>query len=455
MNKKLITALIAASILIIFFSMSINAEIFSTIGMKGLSFADPNAAKVVQTAVCASNPAACAAGYVTGQVSGEVMGEVAKQSPEAAKAIQQYNEVNGWVKEGAQIKEDLKLNENGEMAGGKILLTGDEPRDVSKLVSEDEEKGSVMATNMEVSSKQEQDSVIFTAKGDYGRVEVDKKHYSNMQEGSAIEVNRGGSIQKADITTNGGTYEFPNDITHQWQSVQAKEKGTRVTYNQEDNLEISIDRKEKNLPVNAQIDNDEFYIEKGTSIEVKNQAEGKEIITQVTGKDFTTDNRKFTGQEGQIAEITLLEGEEGQVLGKNTVAEDKEIDITVGTAEKENVLFSKACQDPTGYDSYVSYCGAKMNSQGNFYIEIGEGNNLGLTMTKNDIMKYELRGGKLIIDNGEQTPIPEGGGLIEFTNGEGKTSYTKVDGTTQELIDPSLGESHVSASTKYDEIVVL
>lgn len=454
MNKKIITTLIAASILIIFFSMSINAEIFSTIGMKGLSFANPQAAKVVQTVVCASNPAACAAGYVTGQVSGEIMGEVAKQSPEAAKAIQQYNEINGWVKEGAQIKEDLKLNEHGEMAGGKILLTGDEPRDVSKLVSEDEEKESIMAANMEVSSKTEGGPVTFTAKGDYGRIEVDKKSYSNMQEGSEIEVNRGGSIQKADITTNGGTYEFPNDITHQWQSVQAKEKGTRVTYNQENNWEIKIDRKEKNIPVNVQVD-DEFYIEKGTSIEVKSQAEGKEVFTKVTGEDFTTDNRRFTGQEGQTAEIKLLEGEQGQVLGKNTIAEDKEIDITVETSQEE-VMFSKSCQDISGYDNYVSYCGAKMNGQGDLYVEMEEGNNFGLTMTKDDNLKYELAGGKLTVDNGEQTIIPEEGGFVYITNGEMETKYTKSDGITEELMDTdSLGKPDVSASTKYDEVVSL
>lgn len=45
MNKKTLTTIFVVSVFIIMFSLNIEAEIFSTIAMKGLSFASPKLQK--------------------------------------------------------------------------------------------------------------------------------------------------------------------------------------------------------------------------------------------------------------------------------------------------------------------------------------------------------------------------------------------------------------------------
>ena len=96
MNKRIITTIIVSILLI----SNVNAEIFSTIGMTGLSFVNPTAATVVSNALCVLGPTGvvvCASqfvkGKIIGQVYGEALQEIAKISPEVAQSIITYNKI--------------------------------------------------------------------------------------------------------------------------------------------------------------------------------------------------------------------------------------------------------------------------------------------------------------------------------------------------------------------------
>src|SRR3989344_5875835 len=116
-NKRLISIVV----IFIFLISNVNASIYSTIGITGLSFVNPTAATVVSNALCILGPVGvvtCAAQYVKGKIVGQVYGEalqeIAKVSPEAAQSIVTYNQVKGYVDIGANILQELQVNEKGE-----------------------------------------------------------------------------------------------------------------------------------------------------------------------------------------------------------------------------------------------------------------------------------------------------------------------------------------------------
>lgn len=426
MNKKTITGLIVFSVLIILLSFSIKASIFATIGMKGLSFASPEAAQIVQTVISIQNPAAWAQGYVTQQISGEIMAEIAKQSSEAAQAIQQYNQVKGWIDQGAQITEDLKLNDKGTLAGGSITMS-DEMQDVSSLISSDLEEGSIKVANAEVSAKEEGGDVTFTAK-EGASIEINGKKYENLKEGSTIIIGRDRAVKEADITTTkAGTYEFGG------REIQA-EKDTRIVY--------------KDGKIEAHGEGKTIHVDKqkitigGESVTIDGQ--------KITGKDFTLDEKRFTGLEGKDAEVTIVE--EGYLLGKNTAIDS---DRMIIESKEGNVLYSKMCQDVSGFSNYINPCRRTLNMEGKgFLVQLKEGKHFGLDVEKGDVLKYEFNGGKVVIDNGAQNIVTGERGEVTVTNGEFKITYTKIDGVPHTMMDPnSIGKNpDVAMSTTCGDI---
>ncbi|MCX6711672.1 MAG: hypothetical protein NT139_01370 [Candidatus Woesearchaeota archaeon] len=429
--KKEIIKTITILILIILFSSNINASIFATIGLKGLSFINPQVAQVVQTAISLSDPTAFVQGYIIQQISGEIMGEIAKQSPEAAKAIQQYNQIKGWVDEGSKISQDLKLNEKSELSSGSIKINEKE-RDVSSIINSKSKEGSIKVTSMEISSTGENEDVMFTAK-EKARLEINGKKYENLKEGSTIKIERDGIIKEADITsTKQGTYEFGG------RQIQV-EQDTRIVY--KDGI-TEVYGKEKTIQISNQLEKHTIKIN-GENIKIDQQ--------KITGSDFTLDEKRFQGlQEGNIAEV--IPTEKGYILGKNTIGED---DKLIVTSEKGNVFFSKTCQSTLGFENYVGPCGTKLTMQGQVSVQLKEGNNFGLDIKKDDILRYDLDGGKVILDKSEQTIYTKIDKSVMITNGDTITTYTTINGVQQVLVDPNSlsGETDVKITTKVSEFI--
>lgn len=415
--------------LLILLSFSIEASIFATIGMKGLSFASPQAAQVVQTAICASNPASCAAGYLTQQITGELMAEVAKQSPEVAKAIEQYNQVKGWVDEGAKIAEDLKLDDKGGLAGGSMTLN-DKERELGPMINPGNKELSVKATNTEVSTQGEGADVSLTTKKD-GYVEINGKRY-DLKENSKMIIDREGNIKETDATFSEATtielggvkYDVP--------------KNGRIIY--KEGVAEMITEPGETVKINDQ----QIKIGEGS---IKYDSE------KITGKDFTIDNKRFTGIEDKPAEVKLIE--EGYLLGKNTKMED---DRMIINSEKGDVLYAKVCEDVSGFSNYVNPCRKTLTAEGNgFSVSLKEGKQFGLDVEKGDTLKYGMQGGKVILENGEQTILTREGKSIKVTNGEMVTKYVTIDGVQQALVDPDVisGKPDVDITTKTGELVAI
>ncbi len=108
--KKILFVLI----LILFTVQLVSAADFASIGMQGLSFVNPQAAQIVNGIVCISNPVLCIQQKIVGSVTSGVLQKVAEANPAAAQAISVYNQVKGYVDQGAKISEDLKVNELGK-----------------------------------------------------------------------------------------------------------------------------------------------------------------------------------------------------------------------------------------------------------------------------------------------------------------------------------------------------
>lgn len=382
MKKKMTAGLFV--LLITLFSLSVQAGLFATISMKGLSFASPQTAQIVQTALTVTQytPKAWVEGRITRQITGEAFQLIAEESKEAGQAIQQYNRVKGWIDEGAQITEDLKLTENAELAGGSITID-DEERDVSSLVSSELEEGSIEVSNMAVSSKREGEAVTFTAKKD-GYVIINGIKYENLKEGSFISIGRDGSITEADITTTkAGPYEFGGMQLY-------AEKGARITY--EDEI----------LGVHGQ---------------GKIGLDGRE--TSFKG-DMTCDK-------------------ESCMLGKNTVAESDKFKVT--TSEKEAWLFSTCQKSISGIDSYINPCKDSLTMEGAFKVQLKEGKNFGLNIEKDDNLEFDLKGGKVTINDGVAGVGLKPGASVKITNGDVVTIHKQTAKGVQTTTEPgSIGK---------------
>jgi len=414
MNKKTITKTLALMILLILLSFSIRANIFATIGMKGLSFANPQAASAVQTVMQAyqitTDPSGFITGQITGQITGEIMGEIAKQSPEAAKAIQQYQEVDSWIKEGAKITEDLKLDETGKTVAGKMEFTN--KQNIESIT--DKKIGEV--ENMKFSATGEDKPYQLTASQDGASATIGENTYKNLGKDSTITINREtGKIDGMDATfTEATTIKVNED------EIKVP-KGARVVYK---DGKYDIYGNDQEVEVNKQ----KIQINGENSINY----DGKKI----TGKDFTIDEKRFTGIEtesGMIkepAQVTITD--KGYILGKNTVMTDNRMIIT---SEKGEVLYSKMCGDVSGFNNYVNPCTKTLTAEGDgFSVRIKEGKQFGLDIKKDDVYLYKLEGGKVILDNGNNKyDAPEGKYVIVIDN-EGYRRYGKEDGVMEEFI---------------------
>lgn len=430
MNKKTITKILVLMILIVLFTFNIKAEIFATIGNMGgelaLSFADPaiaNTVKTVQTAAGVANPQA----YITSKISGEVMGQIMQELPtEAQQAVTQYNQVKGWVDKGAKISEDLKLTSNGQLAGGSIAIK--EKQNVESLT--DNKIGDIK--NMELSTKGEKEPYQLKAGENGASVTIGKNTYENLGKDSTITVDRTtGEVKEMEATfTEKTTIKLGEDEL-------TVPKGGKVIYKDKKyTIECKDTCKDQEVVINEQ----KIKINGENSIDY----DGKKI----TGKDFTYDDKRFTGIGDKPAEMTPVK--EGYLLGKNTKMED---DRMIITSEKGNTLYSTMCGDVSGYSNYVNPCSKRLEMNGKeFSVQLKEGKQFGLNIEKDAFLKYNFNGGEVILfGDGTQTVTPhEEGNSVVITNGGVETTCEIKNGEVQ-VKQHNVGRNiDVSVTTVYD-----
>ncbi len=222
--KKLIIFLLILVLLV----SSISAISFATIGMTGLNFISPETATVVKGILCVTSPAgliACAEQWVEGKIfgyiSGEVLQAIAEASPEAAKAIITYNQVQSYIDTGANILEDLKVNEKGEIEEG-VVLFGEEEYDVGdffvNLTSDD-----IKVSNAEYDFKTK---TLIVDEGGFLKIKIEDEEgekkefvYENIKAGGIFKLDENGKIEYAKIVSSEDygcpsclfAYEFENN----------------------------------------------------------------------------------------------------------------------------------------------------------------------------------------------------------------------------------------------------
>ncbi len=201
--------ILAYILLILILVSSIYAIPFATIATQGLSFANPALGsalnQVVTVAGCVTTVAACLANYATGQVSQEFYGEaikaIEKVSPEAIKAINTYNQVNGYLKQGASIAQELKVNEQGEVEEGSMKFT--KTASIGNIVGKDVKKEDIILSNAQITKK---DGITTITLEDNGKLEIldkttgEKNIYTNIQKGGNIKLDNDGEITSAHFT---------------------------------------------------------------------------------------------------------------------------------------------------------------------------------------------------------------------------------------------------------------
>ncbi len=261
MNKKIITIVFA----LLFSINGVNAELFSTITSTGLSFVNPAASAVLNGILCVTGPTGlitCATNYAQGKITGIIQGEAITKIAQSGalgqkivNSISTYNQVKGYLDEGAKIIRELKIDENGKLIDGSISNSKINGEYVGNLFGLDKEdifiEGEIkidLNQKSEVTKKQE--NHISFLKG-AGKLWIKDKNtgklyfYENIDSSreNLFKIDKNGDLIEAvfSVGKNGGSYSFP--------TVDKELKlpdGARVYYS---NGELSINLDSSSNPI--------------------------------------------------------------------------------------------------------------------------------------------------------------------------------------------------------------
>lgn len=345
---------------------SVNASPFATIGMTGLSFVNPAAAAVVSNAMCVLGPAGivtCAAQYVQGkiigQITGEVFNQIAQASPEAAQAISTYNQIKGYVDTGANILEELCINEDGSITCGKISTEGTDGYLGNKLGFENEED--VYFKNLQIEFGEEANLIEFGKEGKlWLKQGEDMTFFEGIQEGGLIKLDKEGNILEADFTTSDiGTFKIG------------------------DNKQLTVSENTRIIYLDGEIYVDEDFVYGGHSIK-KPLSEFNNIV-RVSGDNVlctncVVDDIKLDGW--------LVIDEKGYLIKKGSVAEKDKIRLTTND---NDVLIAN--WDSTIDGNWVKISDKILEAQSSINnkinLEVLEGNEL-FNTKEEDFLSFEL-----------------------------------------------------------------
>lgn len=184
----------------------VSANPFITLGMQGMQAAVPAAGPLIsaagtvtQVAGCAATPMACVVSFGQGQVLSGAMGELTKAAPEAAKILNTYNQVNGQIKLGAEIIDELQVNEAGVIESGSIKTTGNKNVDFNSFFNEGV---NVSGKGVGVDKKDGISKITFNTGGS---LEINGNKFEKVAEGSTMELDENGNIKSANLTAGDAT----------------------------------------------------------------------------------------------------------------------------------------------------------------------------------------------------------------------------------------------------------
>jgi len=249
MNRKFIVVPLIF-ILLIGISPLASADILATIGMQGLSYVSPELSKLVNGIICVQNPISCVEGKIKGAVTGALHQQLAEASPEASKALSLYNQVQGYIDEGAEIIEELQVDEQGQIQEGKIQF-GEESQEIGNLIGEEVESDKIIVSGIDFEKSEGTTTLTFTSEESFiaTKDKFDKTHffrnirransYSSCSECKSedetnkayVKFNEQGEIFEADFTTNeeGGIYAIGNDRINVPPNSQVLFKDGKIT----------------------------------------------------------------------------------------------------------------------------------------------------------------------------------------------------------------------------------
>jgi len=451
MHKIKYLALIFVVILLV---QTVSADAIATIGTQGLSMARPLAAQALNTVMGLSNPVQFFTGQMIGQIQGEAFQALAKASPEAAKAVQAFQQVQGYVNEGAQVVNELKINDQGKVTDGTIKF-GEKQAFINNLIGEDIKDKQISVTNAELTKKDGASTIEIKDKGNLVITQVDDKgkttdhfFYQNIKEGGKFELDDKGQIAKADITASDDTsFRFGS------QSVSVP-KDARVIY---DDGKISVSGKEGtafDLKEYSKDANGNFLENYNQRIRILDE-NGVLINGQtIQGKNFQVGDINVRGMNNGLGTLTIQEN--GNILGKNSIADWKNLEID---ATQKDVLLVKPGADISKITGNYIAPNSKLEANGDGFslefkpnnqwtnVKAEENDKLKLTFDRDIKVNFENRNeidkaplmsltrnkdSSLIIENGGQEYV--------YSNEIKKVNYAHQDYTyANPRIDVSLG----------------
>ena len=420
--KYKITLLFIACILLV---TNVYADPFATIGMQGLSFLNPQIASTVNTALCLSNPLLCLQGKVTGYVTGKALITISQASPQAANAIVTYNRFKGYIDQGAQIIQEIKVNEKGIPESGEIkgvAKNGETAGDLLGL----EKKEDAFVQNVDIRFNGEQGYNEITFSEDDGRFSVRNKqgqifNYINIKKkddktNAFVKVDKDGNILEADFTLTKETQlRFPNNPEiFVPENSRVLFKDNKITVENADEFKLNMNNVGSIVKTNK--NNVDIF--------------GNTLI----GNDFEVDGIKVTGLDNNLGTITIKD--EGHVIGKNTIAKTLSLKIT---GKDEEVLLAKPNIDISKYNNYIK-ADSILEFKGNgFSVELQEGNqwvkipeitNEQITdyilegkEISDPLLKYDIFGGKVQLSNNKAIIETNVGEKVIENNGENIITY--------------------------------
>jgi len=423
MNKK---NLIIIGIFTLLLIPLVYASAIASIGMQGLGMVNPEAEQIVSNLVCVSNPIGCAQGKVIGMVQSEALQSLAKQSPEIAQAVMTYNQIQGYVDAGAEITQELQVDETGQISEGIIQFNEKEGR-FGNLIGKDIEQKEIYGKEIELNKKNGISTISFTGENSYINVKGDlfKDVKASGEDTKAyLKLNEEGDIKEADITASKDT-----SFVFGEKRIDVKE-GTRVFYQ---NGKITINGKEGeevNLMDKVTDENGDYSFSDSKNIKILD-SEGRLSIegNTIRGTDFQIGNLRVKAQSiADLGEVSIVP--EGYLLGKKSIGEWKGMNLITD----KNVLLATSKNGLENYDSWILPDTKRLQAKGEGFEILFNEDNEWAKVDSND--NFAIRAGKnfrMDLENRNIITNERLGGLIpkmsvsgDFAiNQDYKSIYTK------------------------------
>jgi len=331
--KKLILIIL----IVLLFSLSVQASIIATIGMKGLSFIDPKLASVVGNVMSLSDPTSFVQGQITGKIKQETIGKIqegimqefSKDNPGAVESMNKWNQVKGYIDQGANIVNELKLDDKGKIQEGSIKF--DKLSKIGSLINNNLKDEDIQISKGNMNLVNGVPSVILD---DGGSLNIKGKLYMNIEKDAKFKLDTEGNLLEANFKSKGGEYYFDaNKI-----KIPA---GASVNY--KNGILTVSGANEFDFGVKGDKDYGAYYKIKGENVVINGNT--------ISGDNFEVNNIQVYGLEGKAT--LSINTDKRYTLYANSVAKLNGLSVK-NTAEKGNVnLYLDGFKPAEG--EYVSF----------------------------------------------------------------------------------------------------